>query len=172
MVASNKHSRVFRWARAESADSCPIHHQRALAAEPWPHSLPGLGTSQPRSQCHRDTAHIGLRISTSQAEGGSHQGNDLHGITASSVPVRSLDHATKSFLGSRRMSPRDRQPVLLHGAHEAGEQLATHVRGSSRSWGSCRRSWGAAWGLRGVPAPCPPPSGLCEAASEGGRGNG
>lgn len=64
MVASNKHSRVFRWARAESADSCPIHHQRALAAEPWPHSLPGLGTSQPRSQCHRDTAHIGLRIST------------------------------------------------------------------------------------------------------------
>ena len=71
MVASNKRSRAFRWARAESADSCPVHHQRALAAEPRPRSRPGLGTSRPLpsprgfcSRCHRDTAHVGLTIST------------------------------------------------------------------------------------------------------------
>lgn len=150
MAASKEHSKVLGWARAESADSHPIHHPRAALA-PQTMGLVLLGPFQPQGSplmCHRDMAHVGLMVPTAK-QGGSRQGNDLPGITASSEPAKSPDRTIKPSSGRGMMSPREHQPVLLQSRGAARNAQELQHR---RSLGS-RGEFG---GQRGVVSAWPP----------------
>jgi len=127
MVASNERSRAFRWACADSADSCPIHHRRALAAERWPRSAQHASAAVPLGHGPRWTCDFNRRVQRKAPTPRERPSRQVQS-------QRRARTAQPNPFWAAADEPRDRWPVLLHAAR-GSRSIAAHG-GSSRSQGS------------------------------------
>lgn len=182
MVASNKRSRAIHRARADPADSCPIHRRGALAAEPWPRTPPGLPSapSQPRGALPAGPlghGHVRLTISTDKPRARRPPPRERplrrHGTFSASEEPGPHNQILPGQPDEPKGPParpaprRPRSRAAACGAPElrrrcppaAGADPGAPTEGPGAQRGGCEGS-----------APCPPPAGLCTAASERGDG--